>query len=347
MRKLKTALTLLLTLSLVVLLSTAALAASAGGAASGGSSSNWGALVEWTLEDGVLTISGMRDTEDDDASWDEDSIVTVVIKSGITYIEDYAFSCCENLTSVTIPNSVTSIGDGAFEDCSSLESVTIPSGVTTIGDWAFAYCSSLTSVTMRSGIKSIGEGAFYECSSLTSVKYYGSASAWNAIEIGDYNESLSSANVRFVSSGGASSDDSTDTGSTDTDSDGLIQLAAPSDLGWGVDYNRDGTIDAYVPGMISWTPNTPTQNVYDIYFYQVGNGAHFIGGVTWEFSSTEEYTKFSAFEFLSDVEESGTYYFTVQASGDGVTYSDSEIVTSDTWTFEKPSDQLPVATGLT
>ncbi|MCC8090885.1 MAG: leucine-rich repeat protein [Oscillospiraceae bacterium] len=360
MRKLKTALTLLLTLGLVMQFSTAAQAAWA----SGGSSSNWGAAVEWTLEDGVLTISGMRDTEDDDASWDEDSIVTVVIKSGITYIEDDAFSCCENLTSVTIPNSVTSIGDGAFEDCSSLESVTIPSGVTTIGDWAFAYCSSLTSVTMRSGIKSIGEGAFYECSSLTSVKYYGTKARWNAIEIGDYNESLSSANVRFVSSGGASSDDSTDTDtdstdtgstdtgstdtdSTDTDSDGLIQLAAPSDLEWGVDYNYDGTFDAYVPGVISWTVNTPTQNVYHIDIYQVGNDDDFIVGATHYFSSTTEYTKLSVGTFLEDVEESGTYYFTIYAVGDGTTYSDSEVVTSDTWTFEKPSDQLPTATGLT
>ncbi len=40
--------------------------------------------------------------------------------TGLSKIDDSAFSGCTSLTSVTIPNSVTSIGDNAFENCTSL-----------------------------------------------------------------------------------------------------------------------------------------------------------------------------------------------------------------------------------
>ncbi|MCD8128666.1 MAG: leucine-rich repeat domain-containing protein, partial [Oscillospiraceae bacterium] len=246
----------------------------------------------------------------------------------MTIIEYRTFYQCSGLLSVIIPESVTSIDERAFEGCSSLTSITIPDSVTSIGDSTFRKCSSLTSVTIPSSVTSIGSSAFRDCSSLTDVYYSGNETDWDAIEIGSSNECLTSATIHY------------------TGSDGLIQLAAPSDLEWGVDYNRDGTIDAYVPGMISWTPNTPTQNVYRIDIYRVGADERVVG-TRHHFSSTTEYTKMSVSTFLEDVEESGTYYFTIYAVGDGTTYSDSEVVTSDTWTFEKPSDQLPTATGLT
>ncbi len=379
MRKLKTALTLLLTLGLVMQFSTAALADDA-------TSGTCGENVTWTLDTdtGALTISGtggMYIYEGDETpSWYAftDSIKSVVIESGATSISRWAFNNCQNLTSISMPDSITSIGEGAFnycvslsnveipagvtiieyrtfyqcsgllnviipesvtsiderafEGCSSLTSITIPDSVTSIGDSTFRKCSSLTSVTIPSSVTSIGSSAFRDCSSLTDVYYSGDETDWDAIEIGSSNECLTSATIHY------------------TGSDGLIQLAAPSDLEWGVDYNYDGTFDAYVPGVISWTVNAPTQNVYHIDIYRVGNDDDFIVGATHYFSSTTEYTKLSVGTFLEDVEdveESGTYYFTIYAVGDGTTYSDSEVVTSDTWTFEKPSDQLPVATGLT
>ncbi len=330
MRKLKAALTLLLTLSLVVLLSTAALADDA-------TSGTCGDNLTWTLDTdtGVLTISGtggMYIYEGDETpSWYAftDSIKSVVIESGATSISRWAFNNCRNLTSISMPDSITSIGEGAFnycvslsnveipagvtiieyrtfyqcsgllnviipesvtsiderafEGCSSLTSITIPDSVTSIGDSTFRKCSSLTSVTIPSSVTSIGSSAFRDCSSLTDVYYSGDETDWDAIEIGSSNECLTSATIHY------------------TGSDGLIQLAAPSDLEWGVDYNRDGTIDAYVPGMISWTLNAPTQNVYEVYLYQVGNDDHFIGGATHYLSSTTEYTKYSETTFLDRV----------------------------------------------
>ena len=138
--------------------------------------------LTWTLQDGVLTISGtgnmknysmqkVNDKYITTAPWGEyyDTIKSVVIEAGVTSIGDYAFYKCSSLASVTIPDSVTSIGSSAFSFCSSLASVTIPDSVTTIGDWAFYNCSSLTSVTIPDSVTSIGSSVFYNCSSLASV----------------------------------------------------------------------------------------------------------------------------------------------------------------------------------
>ena len=133
-----------------------------------------GKNLTWTLEDGVLTISGTGEMEDyyaTTAPWGENCslIKSVVISDGVTSIGYGAFSGCSSLTSVTIPDSVTSIRYDAFSGCSSLTSVTIPDSVTSIRSCAFKGCSSLTSVTIPDSVTSIDNSAFYGCSSLTSV----------------------------------------------------------------------------------------------------------------------------------------------------------------------------------
>ena len=125
--------------------------------------------------------------------------------TGLTSIENWAFSYCQSLTSATIPDSVNSIGDMAFSCCESLivfdvsannknysssddgkilynkdkmkliayptatGDVTILDSVTSIGDYAFCGCDSLTSVTIPNSVTSIGTGAFWGCKSLTNV----------------------------------------------------------------------------------------------------------------------------------------------------------------------------------
>ncbi len=71
------------------------------------------------------------------------------VKEGTTFIADYAFDYCDNLTSIILPEGVTSIGSSAFSGCSSLTSITLPKGVTSIGYSAFEDCSSLTSIIVH------------------------------------------------------------------------------------------------------------------------------------------------------------------------------------------------------
>ncbi len=140
------------------------------------SSGSCGENLTWTLEDGVLTISGTGPMTSfgvysNNPPWSDArrSITAVVIGSGVTTIGSAAFYKCISLTSVSIPETVTSIEDWTFYGCSSLTNILIPAGVTTIGDYAFYDCSSLTSVTIMEGVTGIGFRAFNGCTALTSV----------------------------------------------------------------------------------------------------------------------------------------------------------------------------------
>ena len=126
---------------------------------------------------GLLTISGAGEMKNYSSSssnrspfYNQTSVKTVVINSGVTSIGSYAFVYCEGLTSITIPDSVTSIGSHAFHGCSGLTSITIPDSVTSIGGYAFYYCTSITSITIPDSITSIGDSAFYHCTGLTNIK---------------------------------------------------------------------------------------------------------------------------------------------------------------------------------
>ncbi|GHT72431.1 hypothetical protein FACS189456_0920 [Bacteroidia bacterium] len=138
--------------------------------------------ITWTLNSGVLTISGKDTMPNYEGEWVSDDFVTntpwytqsgditsVIIEDGITSIGSSAFWGCSNLTAVTIPNSVTSIGERAFDVCIALTSVTIPNSVTSIGHRAFDDCRALTSVTIPNSVTSIGDGTFAGCRALTSV----------------------------------------------------------------------------------------------------------------------------------------------------------------------------------
>ncbi|MCD8128013.1 MAG: leucine-rich repeat protein [Oscillospiraceae bacterium] len=168
MKNIRKRLAALLVLCFVVSLAPLALADDA-------ASGTCGDNLTWTLEDGMLTISGEGEMEDypsyDGMPWysQQEAITGVVMEGGVTSVGNHAFHGCRSLMDVTIPDSVTSIGDYAFSGCRSLTSVAIPNAVTAIGDDAFLGCSSLISVTIPDSVTSIGSDAFYECSSLASV----------------------------------------------------------------------------------------------------------------------------------------------------------------------------------
>ncbi len=119
------------------------------------------------------------------------------IPDSVTSIGEGAFENCDDLRSIIIPEGVTRIGVLAFGHCDNLQSITIPEGVTSIGHLAFAWCESLRSITIPDSVFRIEGQAFDTCNNLTEVYYTGSAEDWATIFIGDYNESLTNAQIIF------------------------------------------------------------------------------------------------------------------------------------------------------
>ncbi|WP_251318357.1 leucine-rich repeat protein [Flintibacter muris] len=123
------------------------------------------------------------------------------IPSSVTGIGAYAFQKFPTLTKVTIPGSITEVTKYAFYNCNNLKEVTISSGATSIGEWAFGCDDpgSLTTVTIPVSVTSIEYAAFWN-SSLKDVYYGGTEEQWKAIQIGEFNESLTEANIHYTGS---------------------------------------------------------------------------------------------------------------------------------------------------
>ena len=104
----------------------------------------------WSLSNGVLTISGTGPIRTAPWASMKDSIVSVVIKDGITNIPNSLFANYTSLTTVTIGENVTVIDWSAFYYCTALENIVIPDSVTSIKGYnglgqggAFQGCSAL------------------------------------------------------------------------------------------------------------------------------------------------------------------------------------------------------------
>ena len=78
-----------------------------------------GDSVEWSLLDGVLTISGsgqMQNFPKGKRPW-RGNIKSVIIEEGITNIGSRAFENYSWLKEISIPSSVKTIGDSTFLNC--------------------------------------------------------------------------------------------------------------------------------------------------------------------------------------------------------------------------------------
>ena len=128
--------------------------------------------LTWTLNDGMLTISGNGAIPDysysSHAPWYDGEITSIVIEDGVTRIGAWAFDHA-SAESISIATTVTSIGDYALRYNSSLQSIDIPSEVTEIGAYAFESCTALQTVTLSDSLTSMGPSALYNCSSLQSI----------------------------------------------------------------------------------------------------------------------------------------------------------------------------------
>ena len=145
-----------------------------GAASAWETSGTCGERVTWSLNNGILNISGSGEMTNysgpSSTPWyGNASITKIIIDYGVTSIGDYAFDYCYNVTTVTLGSSVTRIGDCAFENCKSLTNINIPSSVKTIGDHAFSICENLANITIPNSVITIAECAFVNCFKLTSI----------------------------------------------------------------------------------------------------------------------------------------------------------------------------------
>lgn len=175
--------------------------------------------LDWTLENGVLTITGTGGMDDyipQYVPWYSyrSDVKSLVLDSRITHIGRYAFDHCSNLTEVKSSVSyfsVSSFGEYAFAFCSSLRSfpfrqmsalerldghvfdgtplsgdIALPSSLKTIGSGAFEK-TSISSVRLPASLVKIGSYAFYNCSSLTDIFFLGTADEWRTVGASTYN----------------------------------------------------------------------------------------------------------------------------------------------------------------
>lgn len=108
-----------------------------------------GENITWTLEEGVLTLSGtgatteftrVAATDTVNYPWadDIDRITTIVVGEGITNLDNYCFYNLSNVTSVTLPESLKRVETRVFTGCTELKELTINSTLDWAGYEAFA-----------------------------------------------------------------------------------------------------------------------------------------------------------------------------------------------------------------
>ena len=98
-----------------------------------------------------------------------EQITTLLVETGVTNLQNDAFSGCRNLTAVHLPESLDYIGSGVFENCLGLTSMVIPDAVYYIGGQAFSGCANLASVTLPDSLTSLSNQLFENCTSLKSI----------------------------------------------------------------------------------------------------------------------------------------------------------------------------------
>lgn len=123
------------------------------------------------LEANVFTLlySTFQSSNDTVVGFNGSIPSSLVIPSGVKYIDGSVFANQTLITSVSFPSSLISIGISAFSGCSGITSINISSlsGITIL-DNAFYGCTSMTSISLPNSI-TLGDGVLSGCTGLTTV----------------------------------------------------------------------------------------------------------------------------------------------------------------------------------
>lgn len=117
-------------------------------------------------------------------------IESVVIRNGITAINDEIFSGYRNLSYVELPESLVEIGTRAFYNCINLSSVILPDFLNVIKSEAFYGCRTLESIVISVGVQEIGSGAFLRCENLKEITVNEANTNYKSIDGVLYNNNI-------------------------------------------------------------------------------------------------------------------------------------------------------------
>lgn len=91
------------------------------------------------------------------------SAFDITFEEGVTEIQQFAISYCDNLTAINLPRSLRTLGQSCMARNKSLPSIAFPEGLTTIEKFTCMGCTSLKEVTFPSTLTTINKEAFKEC----------------------------------------------------------------------------------------------------------------------------------------------------------------------------------------
>lgn len=145
-----------------------------------------------TLGEAVCCHMGVAAGNENPESDHIGTFKSIIVPSGVTYIDNYAFAWNQNLASIELPNSLKEMGYHIFHRCDAITTLNIPNSVekdhggtfmwcsglqfvhmsenpkyTTIDGWSFLGCKSLTTLTIPANITKIARDAFARTDSST------------------------------------------------------------------------------------------------------------------------------------------------------------------------------------
>lgn len=127
--------------------------------------------LTWSLEDGVLTISGSGEMDDGDP-WSSHRvrIRRVVLSGGVTKIGKECFKGYDWLESVDFGDSLVEIGERAFYGCTELRLIHLPATFKIFGAECFRECVNLQKVYCEGGMPRFNSSCLW-CGDYIAVFY--------------------------------------------------------------------------------------------------------------------------------------------------------------------------------
>ncbi|MDR9860276.1 leucine-rich repeat domain-containing protein, partial [Treponema socranskii] len=96
------------------------------------------------------------------------NLTTIVLQTGLTTIEEYALSACDNLQTVNLPSTLTSI-DSWFLSYSKVEDVKVPESVTELNYNFLTGCEALKTLELPASLTQANDYFCKNCTALESV----------------------------------------------------------------------------------------------------------------------------------------------------------------------------------